>query len=136
MSTRSNIIVEFEGKRELFYHHFDGYLEGVGFDLLIRGELASRNISFFDEDKQGKMYRRFKELLQEEEHYEPVDLPSEDIEFLYYVIFDPDKPSEISISYSAVDLYDCDDDDINELMTAKHGDYEISLKIVQKKIKD
>ena len=40
MSTRSNIFVDFNGERKQFYHHHDGYIEGVGADLLIRMGMA------------------------------------------------------------------------------------------------
>ena len=34
MSTRCNIIVKAKGKKITLYHHWDGYLEGVGQDLV------------------------------------------------------------------------------------------------------
>lgn len=34
MSTRCNIIIKRKGYKAILYHHFDGYLEGVGQDLV------------------------------------------------------------------------------------------------------
>lgn len=36
MSTRSNIIVLIDEQKIVLYHHHDGYVEGVGFDLVER----------------------------------------------------------------------------------------------------
>lgn len=36
MSTRSEIIIKSHGKSVKLYHHHDGYISGVGFDLLER----------------------------------------------------------------------------------------------------
>lgn len=36
MSTRSEIIIKSHGKEIKLYHHHDGYISGVGFDLLER----------------------------------------------------------------------------------------------------
>jgi len=34
MSTRSNIIIKAKGCKAILYHHYDGYIEGVGQDLV------------------------------------------------------------------------------------------------------
>ena len=93
MSTRSNIFVDFNGERKQFYHHLDGYLDGVGKDLLIRMELAVIKAGEYVPDiaeRTKNVYEEFLNLLEEEGSYEPEEIGLHgDIEFLYYVKFIP-----------------------------------------------
>ena len=83
MSTRSNIFVDFNGERKQFYHHHDGYIEGVGADLLIRMGMAvvrARNAipySLKDDTvslRTERAYKEFLGLLEEEGSYEPEEI--------------------------------------------------------------
>ena len=94
MSTRSNIFVDFNGERKQFYHHHDGYLDGVGKDLLVRMEMAiaraRKDISYLVSTE--RVYKEFINLLEEEGSYEPEEIGLHgDIEYLYYVKFVPGK---------------------------------------------
>ena len=95
MSTRSNIFVDFNGERKQFYHHCDGYLDGVGKDLLVRMEMAiaraSKAILYLaGYDLTERAYKEFLNLLEEEGYYEPEEIGlHRDIEYLYYVEFSP-----------------------------------------------
>lgn len=99
MSTRSNIFVDFNGERKQFYHHHDGYLDGVGKDLLVRMEMAiaraRKDISYLVSTE--RVYKEFINLLEEEGSYEPEEIGLHgDIEYLYYVKFVPGKKYTVS----------------------------------------
>lgn len=126
MSTRCNIILICDEKRELYYHHWDGYPSGVGADLLERMDVGARGISFFDKEKQSKIYKKFKELLEAEGHYEPTDNVSGDIEYLYYVTL---KDNKCTISYSAVHFWDASEEDIKEYLQSDYGDFTLILTV-------
>lgn len=139
MSTRSNIFVDFNGERKQFYHHCDGYLDGVGKDLLVRMEMAitraRKAISYLvgDNFSTERVYKEFITLLEEEGSYEPEEIGLHgDIEYLYYVKFVPGK--KYTVSCTKTQWQELDDKNYRQnLETAKCGDYTLSLVLMKKK---
>ena len=140
MSTRSNIFVDFNGDRKQFYHHHDGYIEGVGADLLIRMGMAvarARNAipySLKDDTvslRTERAYKEFLGLLEEEGSYEPEEIGLHgDIEYLYYVKFVSGEKDVVSCT--ATDWQKLDDENYRQgLETAECGEHRISLEIKQ-----
>lgn len=135
MSTRSNIFVDFNGERKQFYHHHDGYLAGVGKDLLVRMEMAiaraRKVISYLvgDNFSTERVYKEFLNLLEEEGFYEPEEIRLHgDIEYLYYVKFVPGK--KYTVSYTETQWQELEDEDYRQnLETAECGEHRISLSI-------
>lgn len=126
MSTRSNIFVDFNGERKQFYHHCDGYLDGVGKDLLIRMamaiERARNDISYLVSTE--RVYKEFINLLEEEGSYKPEEIGlHRDIEYLYYVEF---SPKGNRVTYTKTQWYD-NKKYYQNLETAKCGNYTLSL---------
>lgn len=141
MSTRSNIFVDFNGERKPFYHHCDGYLEGVGKDLLVRMEMAiaraRKAIPYsLKDDNSGlrteRAYKEFLNLLEEEGSYEPEEIGLHgDIEYLYYVEF---SPKGNRVTYSRIEWQKLKEENYRQnLETAKCGDYTLSFLIKKKK---
>lgn len=136
MSTRSNIFVDFNGERKQFYHHWDGYLDGVGKDLLVRMEFATaiaRKASSYliGDDLTKKAYKEFLKLLEEEGSYEPEEIGLHgDIEFLYYVKFIPGEKDVVSYTKTDWDKLH-DENYCKSLETAEYGEHRISLDIKQ-----
>ena len=129
MSTRSNIFVDFNGERKQFYHHWDGYVEGVGKDLLVRMEMAitrARDAIPYSlkEDtfslRTERAYKEFLNLLEEEGSYEPEEIGLHgDIEYLYYVEF---SPKGNRVTYSKIEWQKLDDKNYRQnLETAECG---------------
>ena len=133
MSTRSNIFVDFNGERKQFYHHWDGYVEGVGKDLLVRMEMAimraRKAISYLAGDNfiTERVCKEFLNLLEEEGSYEPEEIGLHgDIEYLYYVKFVSGKKD--TVSYTKIKRQKRDDKNyFQNLETAKCGDRTLSL---------
>ena len=140
MSTRSNIFVDFNGERKQFYHHWDGYVEGVGQDLLVRMEMAfkrARNaIPFSLKENTFRLrtertYKEFLNLLEEEGSYEPEEIGLHgDIEYLYYVKFVSGEKD--TVSYTKIKWAEIDDKNyFQNLETAECGVHRICLSIKQ-----
>ena len=135
MSTRSNIFVDFNGERKQFYHHYDGYLEGVGKDLLVRMELAAakarKAVSFLEGDdlRTEKAYKEFLKLLEEEGSYELEEIGLHgDIEYLYYVKFVSGEKD--AVSCTATDWQKLDDENYRQyLETAECGEHTLTLEV-------
>ena len=132
MSTRSNIFVDFNGERKQFYHHCDGYLDGVGKDLLVRMEMAiaraSKAILYLaGYDLTERAYKEFLNLLEEEGSYESEEIGLHgDIEYLYYVKFVSGEKD--TVSYTKTQWQKLDDKNYRQnLETAKCGDYTLNL---------
>lgn len=144
MSTRSNIFVDFNGERKQFYHHCDGYLDGVGKDLLIRMEMAIKRARkaipySLKDDNSGlrteRAYKEFFNLLEEEGSYklEEIGLHG-DIEYLYYVEF---SPKGNRVTYSRIEWQKLKEENYRQnLETAKCGDYILGFLIKKKEIDD
>ena len=139
MSTRSNIFVDFNGERKQFYHHCDGYLKGVGKDLLVRMEMAiarARNAIPYSikDDSNGlrieKAYKEFLNLLEEEGSYESEEIGLHgDIEYLYYVKFVSGEKD--TVSYTKINWPKEDKNYFQNLATAECGVHRICLSIKQ-----
>ena len=85
MATRSSVLIK-EGKKSiLLYHHWDGYIEGVGFDLLKRFWLTKDR--YFNNDKGFVFAETIANALVKdiEANYEIVCFEHCDIEFLYMI---------------------------------------------------
>ena len=140
MSTRSNIFVDFNGERKQFYHHWDGYVEGVGKDLLVRMEMAiarARNAIPYSlkDDSYGlsteRAYKEFLNLLEEEGSYESEEIGLHgDIEYLYYVKFVSGEKD--TVSYTKINWQKLEDKNyFQNLETAECGVHRICLSIKQ-----
>ena len=140
MSTRSNIFVDFNGERKQFYHHWDGYVEGVGQDLLVRMEMAlkrARNaIPFSLKENTFRLrtertYKEFLNLLEEEGSYESDEIGLHgDIEYLYYVKFVSGEKD--TVSYTKINWQKLEDKNyFQNLETAECGVHRICLSIKQ-----
>ena len=140
MSTRSNIFVDFNGERKQFYHHWDGYVEGVGKDLLVRMEMAitrARNAIPYSlkDDSNGlrteKAYKEFLNLLEEEGSYESEEIGLHgDIEYLYYVKFVSGEKD--TVSYTKINWQKLEDKNyFQNLETAECGVHRICSSIKQ-----
>lgn len=140
MSTRSNIFVDFNGERKQFYHHCDGYLKGVGKDLLVRMEMAfarARNaIPYPLKDvnfglRTERAYKEFLNLLEEEGSYEPEEIGLHgDIEYLYYVKFVSGEKD--TVSYTKINWPKLEDKNyFQNLETAECGVHRICLSTKQ-----
>ena len=140
MSTRSNIFVDFNGERKQFYHHWDGYVEGVGKDLLVHMEMAitrARNAIPYSlkDDSNGlrteKAYKEFLNLLEEEGSYESEEIGLHgDIEYLYYVKFVSGEKD--TVSYTKINWQKLEDKNyFQNLETAECGVHRICLSIKQ-----
>lgn len=132
MSTRSNIFVDFNGERKQFYHHWDGYLNGVGKDLLIRMELAVTKACEYVPDIAGRtknVYEEFLNLLEEEGSYEPEEIGLHgDIEYLYYVKFVSGEKDVVS--YTKTNWQKLDDKNYRQgLETAECGEHTLTLAV-------
>lgn len=136
MSTRSNIFVDFNGERKQFYHHCDGYLDGIGKDLLIRMEMAIKRARkaipySLKDDNSGlrteRAYKEFFNLLEEEGSYKPEEIGLHgDIEYLYYVKFVSGEKD--AVSYTKTTGQKLGDKNYRQnLETAKCGNYTLSL---------
>lgn len=85
MSTRCNIIVKAKGNKITLYHHWDGYIEGVGQDLV------NKLKPFFDSNNKCYWSDVVNMLVKnkEDEGYEITSRIHGDIEYLYTI--DTDK---------------------------------------------
>lgn len=139
MSTRSNIFVDFNGERKQFYHHCDGYVEGVGNDLLVRMEMAiTRTRNAIPYSLKGdtfslrieRAYKEFLNLLEKEGSYEPEEIGLHgDIEYLYYVEF---SPKGNRVTYSKIEWQKLDDKNYRQnLETAECGAHRLCLSVKQ-----
>jgi len=140
MSTRSNIFVDFIGERKQFYHHWDGYVEGVGKDLLVRMKMAiaraRKAIPYSLKDdtfglRTERAYKEFLNLLEEEGSYESEEIGLHgDIEYLYYVKFVPGEKD--TVSYTKINWQKLEDKNyFQNLETAECGVHRICLSIKQ-----
>ena len=90
MSTRSEILVKCKYGEVKLYHHHDGYIEGVGFDLLKRFFLKD-NEWFNRKNYEGKKITPhidnvINELVKDaEDEYEVTIVKHTDIEFYYEI---------------------------------------------------
>ena len=94
MSTRCNLLVE-SGETKLFiYHHHDGYLEGVGRDLLDR----LKKLLASDVGKWARAHEFVTGLLSDKnEEYEVTVGWHGDIEYSYRIVFGDD--GDVSIGW-------------------------------------
>lgn len=143
MSTRSNIFVDFNGERKQFYHHCDGYLDGVGKDLLIRMAIAIMRArkaipySLKGDNSGLRTERAYKEFLNllEEGSYKPEEIGLHgDIEYLYYMEF---SSKGNKATYSKIEWQKLKEENYRQnLKTAKCGDYTLSLVLHTDKKKE
>ena len=137
MSTRSNIFVDFNGERKQFYHHCDGYLDGVGKDLLVRMAMAIKRAKkafpySLKDDNSGlrteRAYKEFLNLLEEEGSYKSEEIRLHgDIEYLSYVEF---SPKGNRATYSKIKGQKLKEENYRQnLETAKCGDYTLILVV-------
>ena len=85
MSTRCNIIVKAKGNKITLYHHWDGYIEGVGQDLVNKLEpIFNSNNKCYWSDVVNMLVKN-----KEDEGYERTSRIHGDIEYLYTI--DTDK---------------------------------------------
>ena len=93
MSTRCNIIVKAKGKKITLYHHWDGYLEGVGQDLVNKFK------NMFIDNNKCYWIHAVNMLVKDktDDGYEISDGIHGDIEYLYTI--DTDKKT---IKYQTV----------------------------------
>lgn len=88
MSTRSNIVIKKTVNNEIithqFYHHFDGYPEGVGFELLNK----LNEVSDIEDDIE--MYKAIMDIDDSYEAEGQLNLHG-DIEYLYVIDLDDRK---------------------------------------------
>lgn len=135
MSTRSNIFVDFNGERKQFYHHCDGYVEGVGKDLVVYMEIAiarARNaIPYSLGLRTEKAHKEFLNILGKEGSYEPEEIGLHgDIEYLYYVKFVSGEKD--TVSYTKINRQKREDKNyFQNLETAECGVHRICLSIKQ-----
>ena len=134
MSTRSNIFVDFNGERKQFYHHCDGYLKGVGKDLLVGMEIAiaraSKAILYLaGYDLTERAYKEFLNLLEEEGSYESEEIGLyANIEYLYYVKFVSGE--KYTISYTKITWNELKKENYRQkLETAECGEHRLYLSI-------
>ena len=95
MSTRCNVLVQYEsGYRVQFYHHLDGYPEGVGYQL--KSFLDTTNAMYGLRSTSDFFYN----LLKIEGGYELEDkkVRHADIDYIYYVDMKKDL-----VTYTKVD---------------------------------
>ncbi len=79
MSTRANIVIQDEeGTKVILYHHCDGYIEGVGVDLI-------RYLVSLNKNKGVASYKELLAMLPED--YEETDGIHGDIAYLYTIMF-------------------------------------------------
>jgi hypothetical protein len=85
MSTRSVIRIKGDGKKVDLYHHYDGYIEGVGFDLL---DMFYKN----GELKFGFIENVVNNLIKKENDcYEWTPYKHGDIEYFYTIDVDKNE---------------------------------------------
>jgi len=85
MSTRSNVYIRVGGELHQYYHHMDGYLDGVGYDLA----KYLKNSLKVDKDP----YEFLLQQMREEGYYEyegELFEPHGDIEYMYLIDFQDD----------------------------------------------
>lgn len=116
MSTRCNVIVMGrDGKNDIFYHHSDGYPDGVGKELLMFSHFASKNQESTYMDSDGSVAernlndvrRKFMELLESDGDYEHDGIIHSDIDYMYLVEFVASRTNigeyaDIKVSYVKV----------------------------------
>ena len=135
MSTLSNIFVDFNGERKQFYHHCDGYVEGVGKDLVVRMKMASERASKAnsylagDNFRTERVYKEFLNLLEEEGSYESEEIGLyANIEYLYYVKFVSGE--KYTISYTKITWNELKKENYRQkLETAECGEHRLYLSI-------
>ena len=95
MSTRCNIIVKAKGKKITLYHHWDGYLEGVGQDLVNKLKDA------FIDDYFCSWTHIVNKLVKDKEDtgYEITSGLHGDIEYLYTIDVDKKTIKYQTVSY-------------------------------------
>lgn len=133
MSTRSNIFVDFDGERKQFYHHYDGYLDGVGADLLVKLRSVTEKVfseSSCYENLERKVYEEFLKTLKADKGYEPEEIGLHgDIEYLYYVkINERGVADEISFTETSWEKLG-DEKYMEALEKAECGEHKISLVV-------
>jgi len=110
MSTRCNIIVKAKGKKITLYHHWDGYPEGVGQDLVNKLQKV------FDNDYFCLWTHIVNKLVKdrEDEGYEITTGLHGDIEYLYTI--DTDKKT---LKFQSVG-YEKDGDEWKQTFSKKY----------------
>ena len=122
MSTRSNIFVDYNGERIQFYHHCDGYPEGVGKQLASFLEIATYTAK---ERTTAGVRKQFLELLKTD-RYEPEEIGlHDDIEYLYFVKFIDNARDEITFTRTKPFDYE----QIDRLEKAERGENTLTLEI-------
>lgn len=80
MATRSVVIVKDNDKENWIYHHWDGYPEGVGFDLVRRSKkFKSYEDKWYGDDITNKLVK------DTTDSYEITNGYHKDIDFLYVI---------------------------------------------------
>lgn len=114
MSTRANIFVDYLGERKQFYHHYDGYPDGVGSELVEYLTKAQEGTT-----ETEKVFSNFMKIIKSDELYEEEDEVNihGDIEYLYYVHIGEDGNS---ISYTNLNTLS-NEFQVKQLEEAKFG---------------
>lgn len=79
MSTRSVVIIKNKDKEVWLYHHYDGYPEGVGMDLMYRSNSNKFTNNWVETDIANLLIK------DKDECYEITNSYHKDIEYLYIV---------------------------------------------------
>lgn len=128
MSTRANVFVDYNGERVQFYHHWDGYPEGVGNFLANILQVATWIAS--ERTTEG-VKNQFLELLKLDKGYELEEIGLHgDIEYLYFVKF-IDNEKDV-ITFTKIDWNRGglgEREYFSRLAKAEKGEKELNLKL-------
>lgn len=124
MSTRTNIFVDYEGERIQYYHHHDGYPEGVGKMLASYLDIATY---IAPERTTAGVRKQFLELLKLDKGFEREEIGLHgDIEYLYFVKFIDNEKDVITFTKLK---WENKSEQLSKLERAEQGDQELKLKL-------
>lgn len=124
MSTRTNIFVDYEGERIQYYHHYDGYPEGVGKMLASYLDIATY---IAPERTTAGVRKQFLELLKLDKGFEREEIGLHgDIEYLYFVKFTDNEKDVITFTKLK---WENKSEQLSKLERAEQGDQELELKL-------
>lgn len=124
MSTRTNIFVDYEGERIQYYHHHDGYPEGVGKMLASYLDIATY---IAPERTTAGVRKQFLELLKLDKGFEREEIGLHgDIEYLYFVKFIDNEKDVITFTKLK---WENKSEQLSKLERAEQGDQELELKL-------
>lgn len=128
MSTRCVVKITVGESRKQYYHHYDGYLSGVGY------ELFSRYAMFYEGSRFGEWYAEWRVTKTSQDcnpskdidcSYEPEEWGTmhDDIEFLYELDFNQETfkatDLESGVTYQFADIIRELAEDIRKLLKSK-----------------